>query len=269
MTELEQRFAAGVQGFRRWLDEHSRLVIGSTTLLLALQWGGVIDIGLPDWWPLAAAVVIAAGIAAYFGADKVAELIPEEDGILLVAFRADDDGGGEIWELQDDTFADMETDGTLFEWTESSRRVYEVRNYDPEENTAIANWRETAPGSTLAQERTVEDVFTAIRELREDLEPSAAEARELRRRIRGIVRRLDEERTKARARQLDEQTLDKGLDATTISEVIDEQIPDDLHPDAGRGSDDEPKADAPRENGHADDHEIDIEVNDDMPLQGL
>ncbi|MCW8172798.1 hypothetical protein D8S78_13295 [Natrialba swarupiae] len=158
--------------------------------------------------------------------------------MLLVDFTANEPGGA-IWELSEDRFADLEVSGTLHQWDQSTRRVYEVRDYDPNTNVAIANWRESEPGSALARERTVEDVFAAIRELREDLEPDAAKGRELQRRIRGIVRQIDRERAEAQQRALDEHIAPDVGDSRTISDIVDESLPDDLHPERCMDDDDE------------------------------
>jgi len=262
-TDLERKALRGFEGIRSKADEHSRLIIVIAAIGLLLSMLGIINPSFPDWWPLVPIMAIAAGIAGYGGAGKVYELIPDRDGILLISFTTTDGKGGEIWEVYEDDWQEMTVHGTLFEWAESPRRVYECRNYDPETNTAVANWRESKPASELAQERTVEDAFGAIRELREDLEPAVAEARELRRRYRGILRQLDQERVKARARQLDEATLDKGLESTTITDAVDEHLPDDLHPDAMAGEQEN------AENGdtpHPDAGRVDIELDDLEPL---
>jgi len=258
-TDLERKALHGLEWIWQKADEHLRLLIVIAAFGLLLSMLGVINPSLPQWWPLIPIMAIAAGIAGYGGAGKVYELIPDRDGILLISFTTTDGKGGEIWEIYEDDWQEMTVHGTLFEWAESPRRVYECRDYDPERNTAVANWRESKPASALAQERTVEDAFGAIRELREDLEPAVAEARELRRRYRGILRSLDEERTKARARQLDGATLDKGLDSTTISEAVDEHLPDDLHPDAGMGEEES------KENGE-DPERVEVDISPDEPL---
>lgn len=262
MNDLERRALDKSKGIRSFAGENSQYLIAGFTALVILQFAGVINVGLPDWWPIVGIMIASAGVTGYLASDKIAALIPDKDGILLVAFEADGKGG-EIWELQEGTWGEMEVDGTLYEWSESPRRIYECRDYDPESNKAVANWRESEPASTLAESRTVEDVYGAIRELRQDLEPEAAEARELRRRIRGIVRRLDRERTRARARQLDESTLDEGIDAPTISEILDDELPQNLHPDAGRGDGEDSKTNGDRENGER----IDIELDDLEPIE--
>ena len=247
-SQLEARTLSRLDALRSFADENSRpLIFGALAVLLA-QWAGIINLDVPDWWPLVLGIVLSAAAAAYVGADKVAELIPEEDGILLVSYTVDDGTGGQIWELSEDTWAEMSVDGTLFEWSQSHRRIYECRNYDPDANHAVANWRESKPASEFAEERSVDDALAAVRELREDLEPEAAKAREMRRRIRGITRQLDRQRAQELNTAIDEATVDRDMTDATISGILDDALPDDLHPHAG-GEVDE------KTNGHKDDEQ--------------
>ena len=243
-NDLEARALGTLDGIRSWADNNSRILIFGALGLAVAQWAGWVSLGIPDWWPLAAGIVVSAAGAAYVGADKVSALIPEEEGIWLIAFQADGKGG-EIWEIHEDDWADMSVDGTLYEWSESPRRLYECREYDADANHAVANWRESKPGSALARGESVEDALAAIRELRKDLEPEAAKHRELRRRLRGIVRQLDRQRAEQLNRAIDEATVDKDMGEATISDVLEDSLPDDLHPHAGGGVDDE------QTNGHA------------------
>jgi len=55
--------------------------------------------------------------------------------------------------------------GTLFEWP-TAKRVYEVKEYRPEENVAVANWRESIAGSQLAGDCLVADAIDHIEEIR-------------------------------------------------------------------------------------------------------
>jgi len=196
------------------------------------SWAGWINVGLPSWWPLAVAAVGAAYLIGRESAKRIDELLPTEQGILVLSFEADDLGGGRIYELSQDAYDNMQLEGgELFEWPGTSRRVVEVRDYDPVENVATGNWRESKPGSALAEPPTVDDVLATIRELRQDLEPDVAEARELRRRIRGIVRALDRQRAESQERALDEQLAPAVGSDRTISDVIQEELPEDLHPE--------------------------------------
>lgn len=245
-SDLEAQALDKLDSARSFADDNSRYLIFGALGVVVLQWGGVIDLAVPNWWPLAAGTVVFAGAAAYVGADKVSELIPEENGIWLIAFTTTDGKGGQIWEIHQDDWEDMTVDGTLHEWSESPRRMYECRSYDPESNHAVANWRETKPGSELAASGSVEDALSAIRELREDLEPEAAKAREMRRRIRGITRQLDRQRAEKLNKAIDEATVDADMGDATISNILDDALPDDLHPHAGGGNDE-------KKNGQKDD----------------
>ena len=205
-----------------------------------------IDFPIPGELLITLALVVAA--AGYWAGDKIDELLPDERGIIIVAFKADEDSGA-IFELTEDQFADMEIHGgSLHAWDDASERVYEVRSYDPDRNVAIANWRETEPGSALAAEASIPDVLAAIRELRHDLEPDAAKSRELQRRFRGIIRTLDRERAEAQQAALDEHIAPSIGDSRTISEVIEDSLPEDLHPESMSGVDDETVA--RRSGGH-------------------
>lgn len=242
-SNLERKALNLGQELRNWMDNNSRIVIFGAIGLGIAQWAGWINLGLPNWWPLGAGIIISAAAAAYVGADKVAELIPKQNGIWLISFTTTDGKGGAIWEIHEDDWEDMTVDGSLYEWSESPRRMYECRSYDADANHAVANWRETKAASELAAEQTVDDALAAIRDLRQTLEPEAAKAREMRRRIRGITRQLDRQRAEELDRAIDEATIDKDMDEATISNILDESLPDDLHPHAGGGSD------GPTENG--------------------
>ncbi|SFR30375.1 hypothetical protein [Halorubrum sodomense] len=195
-----------------------------------------------------ATAAVAIAIGGYVAGGYVADLLPEEEGIYLVGFDASDDTGGSIWELSEDQFEDMDVHaGSLFEWP-VAKRVYEVREYRPEDNVAVANWRESVAGSELAGDVQVVDAMEAIAELREEFEPDAREARRLKRRLRSIARTLDKRRLKDQEAILDP-TLTPSFDddSATVSAVLDEELPDDLKPQSMKGDD----IDTER-NGHGD-----------------
>ncbi|MDB2276770.1 hypothetical protein PM022_20060, partial [Halorubrum ezzemoulense] len=150
-----------------------------------------------------ATAAVAIAIGGYVAGGYVVDLLPEEEGIYLVAFEANDDTGGAVYELSEDQFADMDVHaGSLFEWP-VAKRVYECREYRPEENAAVANWRESVAGSELAGNVQVVDALEAVAELREEFEPDAQEARRLKRRLRSIARTLDKRRLKDQEAILD------------------------------------------------------------------
>ena len=216
----------------QWAKENSRLVIfGALGYLAAAEYGYL----TPVWeWNgagvVATAAVLAAG-AGFMSAGKIESLLPEPEGIYIVAFRASDDTGGEVWEISDDQFEDMEVHGSLFEWP-TSRDIYEVLEYRPESNVAVGNWRESVAGSSIANHYSVADAMEQVEELRAEFEPEAQKSRRLQRRIRSIVRKLDRRRLKDQQEIIDPTTNPEFSDSkATVSEVVEEEVPDDLRPD--------------------------------------
>ncbi|SDJ52503.1 hypothetical protein SAMN05216226_104229 [Halovenus aranensis] len=265
--DLERRAMEKLDAVQRVADENSQIIIGTLAVVVVLSLSGIINPGVPAWWPLIPWMVGAAAVTAAGAGIYIWKLVPEPEGILLVSLRGDKPGG-EIWELSEDEFEDMSYEGELYQWDNSARRVYEVRRYYPDQNRAVGNWREGEPASEILDKHTPAGAMEAVAELREVYEPEAAKARRLQRRIRGIIRRLDRERTEARARQLDEATGLDSIDATSISDVLEDELPDDLHPHAGGGLDDVDES----TNGHRDNaqwefqqDEYDALLDDDEP----
>ena len=232
--DLEARWSARLEGLRAFLKEHDRPLIGTAIAAVFGTWMGVFNPSWPDWWPIVPVMGVAALVAGYFASEKIYALIPEEPTVLIVTLRGDEPGG-EIYELSEDEFGDMFCWGDLYQWPQTKQPVYEARAYDAESNCAVGNWRESMPASAFLSEQDVEDAMTAVRELRQDLEPEAAKAKELRRRFRGIARKIDAERTKERFREIDATSLDKDTEGATIGEILDESVPAEVHPDAGMG----------------------------------
>jgi hypothetical protein len=217
------------------------MLVGGLIVIVILNLLGVISLGLPSWWPIAAVIVLAGGIAGWMASDRLYSLIPEDSKIVLVAFATGDGTGGNIWKLHPDEFEDMEVDGDLYEWSESATRCYEVRDYDPDRNHATGNWRETPPASDFARQEDIESIRADIRSFREQLEPEVRKSKRLRRQIGGIIRSLDAQRDREMNRSIEKATVDSSIDRATISETLESALDDDLRnpPDAG-GGDDEP-----------------------------
>ena len=237
-----------------------RTLIGGVGVLLIAWSTGVIDpdvIDVPVWWRLVALGAFLTLAGAWIGAGKINDLLPDDEGTYLVELDDTRLGGGRIWELNDEQWQDLTVAGSLHQWDESTKDVYEVREYDPELNRAIGNWRETKPSSAIMAEKTVEDALAAVAELRRVYEQEAAEAKALKRQLRGTVRELDRERAKAQDQLLDEHVAPSVGDSPTISEVLEDQLPDDHHPEAMKESDDKEPA-AP----HPEQDEISFDVLD-------
>jgi len=234
-SDIERTTLNIIESIKATASENSRILLVGGLGVAVLNWAGIISLGLPSWWPIAFVVVAAGVVAGWMASDRLYDLIPGEEMITLVAFHSTDGTGGEIWQLHPDEFEDMEVlNGELYQWDSSPKRCYEVRDYDPEQNRAIANWRETKPASELVEQRSIEDVLAEIEELREMLEPEARRARKLRRQLPGIVRILDAQRDAEVNESLEAATVDSDIDEATISAVLEDVLGEELtpHPDA-------------------------------------
>lgn len=262
MTDATDLLRERIDDARGWIDDNRRAVGVACVAVVVGWWQGILSV--PQWWPVAAVAIGAAALAGWLAGRRIEEELAEDRTIVLVEFQAHEPGGA-IYELSPDRFEAIDVKaGELYQWPSASR-VYECREYNPETNVAVANWRESVPGSALAAETTVDDALTAIRELRQDLEPDAARGRELQRRIRGIVRRLDRERAEAQQRALDEHVTPDVGDSATVSEVVDDMLPPDLHPEAI--DDDDLATDTHPDAGGGSDGSISFDVLEDDALE--
>jgi len=219
------------------VEDNARLIVLVVGGYIALVETGNAEYPTP---PEGSGLLVLAAIAiaavGYMAAGKIHDLLPDDEGIYLVAFDASDESGGSVWELSEDQFSDMEVfAGSLFQWP-TSKRVYEAREYRPEENVAVANWRESVAGSELAGNTQVVDVLEQIGELRDEFEPEAQRFRLLQRRLRSVARRMDRRRDRDQQAVLDPHlTPEFGSDeGATISDVIHEEMPEHLLPNSMR-----------------------------------
>ncbi|WP_241964285.1 hypothetical protein [Halorubrum sp. 48-1-W] len=237
-----------IAGLVEWVRENTRIVVGVGLLYVGAAHTGRIT---PVWEIPGFGIVVMAGvvvaIAGYIAGGAIDGLLPEDEGIYVVAFESSEETGGEIYELSEDQFNAMDVHaGTLFEWP-TAKRVYEVKEYRPEENVAVANWRESVAGSQLAGDALVVDAMDQIAELRDEFEPEARKSRRLQRRIRSIVRRLDRRRMMDQQEILDPTTTPSfGDDDATVSAVVEEELPEDLKPESMKAGD----GPAAETNGH-------------------
>jgi len=231
-----------------WLQNNKRTVAGVSLIYIAAAY----YTGLPIPWEIPGAGIVltggvVAGLVGYFAADKIEALLPDPEGIYLVCFESSKETGGEIWELTEDQFDAMEIHGSLFEWP-TGKRVYECKEYRPTDNVAVGNWRESAADSQLAGHCLVEDAMAEIAEIRNNLEPEVREKRHLQRQIRSVIRELERDRLEAQQEILDASTNPQFGDEKTVSQVIQDHMPDRLLPDSMKGDDlDEPQH---NQNGH-------------------
>jgi len=245
--------------FIQSLKDKSNLIVGGGLIYIAIA---EYSSEVPYPWEVpGAGVVLTAGFAAlvfgYLGAGKLDEFLPDENGIFLIAFQASDDTGGAIWEITEDQFDAMEVhSGTLFEWP-TAKRVYEVKEYRPEENVAVANWRESIAGSQLAGDCLVADAIDHIEEIRTVLEPEAQKSRRL-----SATDSVDhpQARSAAHGRPARDSrsttTPSFGKSGATVSEVVAEEVPEDLKPQSM-------KADSDPTNGHDENDTLGFDLLDD------
>jgi hypothetical protein len=227
-----------------WLKSNFRTVAGIGLLYVGyVEFTGASYPSVPEGSGVAAVGAVAVAIAGYAASGKIQSLLPEEEGIYLVAFKSSEEAGGEIWEITEDQFTDMEVvAGTLFQWSGTPKRVYEVRDYRPEDNVAVANWRESVAASELAGDTQVVDAMEEIKELRAVFEPESQKFRLLKRRLRGVARKLDRRRAEDQQTILDA-NLTPGFDdekQATVSDIINEELPEELRPESMGADEDEP-----------------------------
>lgn len=216
------------------IKSNSRLlVVGVLGYVAAADFGYVTPIWDIEGFGAIATAGVVALVAGYFAAGKVESLLPEEEGIFIVAFESSSDTGGKVWEISKDQFDAMHVpQGTLFEWP-TGKRVYECKEYRPEENIAVGNWRESVAGSQLAGDALLPDALEQISELREEFEPEAQRARFLKRRLRSIARTIDRRRLRDQQDLLDKTTNPSfGEERASVSQIVADEIPEHLQPES-------------------------------------
>jgi len=226
-SAVRERASGGVSTVRTWLDNNRRATYLAGLVLLVLWWTGRLP-SLPAWWPIVTVAAAGAGAAGYVAAGHIEDLFPEDSGYLLIAYQDE-----EVHRLSPDTFGNMSVKGTLYQWGQTRIPVYEAVTYRPEQNHALANWKESFPDSEVASETTPQDAIAHVENYREEFEPELAEARHLKRAIRSLVRKLDKERAEAQAEIVDESVAPPMDEDRSVTQLLREEIPDDMHPRAG------------------------------------
>lgn len=219
-----------------WLKSHGRLVaVVVVGTILIVEGTNANYPTLPEWTGLAVLGLVVVSLAGWIAGGKIYAMLPEERGVFLVAFDGTP-GGGKVWELTEDEFADLEVhNGELYEWKESLHRTYEVRTYDRPSNSAVANFRETATGSELVSHHTPTQAMKQIAELREEFELEAEKAKHIRNRLPSFVRKLDRQRAKDQARSLEPHLAPSAGNESSITDMLEESLPENLQPDYMQG----------------------------------
>jgi len=186
----------------------------------------------PGWAPLGAVLVGAVVVVGWVVGGKLADLLPDPNGHYVIAQEGGDEQGGAVWELNDAAWEEMNVvDGTLYPWTDSSKDAHEVRIYNEETNTSVANWRGTKVASELLAEPTPEEAMSNIRELRDEYERAAREGDYIKRNLGGILRKVDKQRAKDYNAALQQHVAPSLHEGDSYEELIDKSLPEELVPD--------------------------------------
>ncbi len=229
-SDVERRAAEGITWVRQTAEENTRIVIGAAVLLFALNWIGIISLGLPSYWPLIAIIAISTGVGGWFLADRAEDLLPEPERVYVIDMQ----NRAVRW-FTPDEFAKLEVVGELREWSDSQSRAYEAAYVDTEQDIVVANWVEAPADSEFRTQEDIQDVWAMIDDVYSNLVPAARRGRKIRRQLPGIVRKLDMQRDRELASSYEAGTVDSGIDEATIESVLDDVLDDDLtpHPHAG------------------------------------
>lgn len=211
-------------------------ITGKRIAILSIAYGGAISLGMvrAPWEIKGSSLVITAaivsGLVGWLAAGKFEALLPDDEGIYIVEYDDRENGGGKLYEVSEDQWADIESKGELHQWEQSPKRVYECVEFDAEDEEIRGNWRASKPASALNAEPTVEDALEAIRELRDEFEKMGREAQIIRLSLRSIIRDIEAERAKQQTAILDEHMAPSIDNGRSIDDLINEHIPDHVQP---------------------------------------
>jgi len=187
---------------------------------------------LPDWWQLPVVVAGSSAVVAWIVGGKIAKLLPDPNGHYVIAQEGGDEQGGAVWELNDAAWEELDVkDGTLYPWSGSPESAHEVRIYNDETNTVVANWRGTKVASELLAEPTPQEAMENIRELRDEYERSAREGDYIKRNLGGILRKVDKQRAKDYNAALQDHVAPSLHDGDSYEELVTKSLPEQLVPD--------------------------------------
>lgn len=218
---------------------------------------------IPAWWPFPVVIAGGAGAVAWVVGGMIADLMPQPDGHYVVAQEGGDEQGGEVWELNDAAWEEMNvTRGELYPWTGSPKDAHEVRIYNDATNTSVANWRGTESAkvaSELLAQPTVKEAMENIRELRDEYERAAREGDYIKRNVGGMLRKLDKRRAKDYNAALQGVVAPSLNEGKSYEEIIEDILPEEVQPDHLSADDDGEEPDPTEEYGT----EMDFQVLED------
>jgi hypothetical protein len=201
------------------LRDNSRDVLALLGVALALLYISDVSIPtLPGFAPLVAIGVLVCSAGAWYAADQIEDLVPEETGTLILSLPAEGSEGFAIHELNDPAWDDLDVEGngSLTEIPDSTEALYLAESYDPETNTARATW---LAGATPAELRTYR---SALPYVKTTLSKQSDLFWSLRGMFRELVRDVSQSIVREQIVASEETTLPHGgLIEERLSEVLD------------------------------------------------
>jgi hypothetical protein len=151
-------------------------------LVLSLSYW-LVDPALPDFGREVKLFLAAFSVGSLFAAPwatRIVDWLHTPDTRWLLTTDAEQNKL-ELWEIPAPLWRDLDVEDDLHRW-DSSQPVYEVREYDEEDNHAVGTWRGSATDLELVEHRE------SVREVRGDLEDLAREGLAIRAKQSSIVR---------------------------------------------------------------------------------
>jgi len=159
------------------------LVVALVTLLVLSIAYWLVQPSLPDFGrpvKLFLVAFVVGSVVATPWATKLVDWLHTPDTRWLLTTDAEKNKL-ELWEIPAPLWRDLDVDDDLHRW-DSSQPVYEVREYDQEDNHAVGTWRGSATDLELVETRE------AVKEVRGDLEDLAREGLAIRAKQSSIIR---------------------------------------------------------------------------------
>lgn len=236
-----------------YLNARNVLILGGSYWVWTSYLGG--EVSIPEWSGLLYAGAAVVAVGGYYGAGKIAALLPDDPRIHFIALDSRE-GAEDVfkgkWSMTPDEWDEWRVGGgQLVEQTSFTKpgRLYFATDVDVDAKTVTATWRKGASPAEFEGFEEVDQVEARIERYRDDLEPRARFGDWLQRNLTGVVRSLDARRGEAINDALTPHTTPSFGDRDDVRDVLRDELPDDVLPaylaaDDDRATDDvdaEPK----------------------------
>ena len=203
-----------------------------------MWWSGSLP-ELPDWSSLAVMAALFGAAAAFVAADRILDLLPEDEpDVVLHEVRADDESYAGTWGLSEDYWEACAVHGDLNELDGRAGTHYECYEFNPDPEwwdddeqggVVRANWRGQDPDSVIVGQYDGNDARKGIIRIKNELEDDAAAGRILIERYPSILRELDKERAVRFVQQVGDD-VSGDIGGREVDDVLRDALPDDLVP---------------------------------------